>query len=338
MRKFSGFIFLLAVMFFGLVACGKDAEDIIHEADSIVDLEENEEDEEVEEATEESAAPLEDYTPEFLVDVEDGIEVYIKGKATLEDNILSLDIESNIEEDGSIDYSIYTLDGMLSAGSGGSLFVEEDGSFFHEKDIKDISEEYGDGIFVTLAFNPESSPSDEIQDLYAKGDKLTGPFVRLFKDFKNEITRIASTSFFLIPDKDGKAEVEFGEPEWDVPEDYGDGKVRIEPDAKIDNNFIIIEGKSNLIEGSELIFQLIDEDEYIITPRVMANTNPDGSFFMSFRITEEIEEHEQIFVRVSFEPSEYEWDTVVEHYGAEGENISGELVEDGEASIVVPVN
>ena len=209
--------------------------------------------------------------------------------------------------------------------------VVEDGIFTTETELG--YEDLEDGLYLEFGFIPKEKRFVDLGDVYGeKGEKLSGPFVQLIEDSDEEITKGIKTHLYLIPDEDRKAEAEIKTPEWDLLEDYGDGYIRIEADAEIDEPFIKINGKSNIIEGLKVYLTLLNEDSDYIASGYPVNIQPDGSFDFVYTIDEKIEEAEERHLLVEFVPGDHKVETVLQHYGEEGEYLSGDLVEYGEAA------
>src|SRR5690625_4926569 len=261
--------------------------------------------------------------------------VMLNGKMTYEDNVLTVEGESNLPEEASLTIApSATEDDMIFIGVTRYAKIEADGSFYKELPIP---KEYEGNLLVKLSFQPGETDDDFIHDLYGeKGEYLEGSFVRLYEHI-DEVKQGIQTEVYLLLDDNGKAEAKIAEPEWDIPVDLGDFKIRIEATAEVIDEFIEVHGESNLIEGSELSFSLFDDEDNLTLGGGYVQAKPDGSFLQFIEIPEDAENLDEYTLTISFELSQYKWENVVEHYGEDGSKLSGELVEDEEASITIPV-
>lgn len=137
--------------------------------------------------------------------------------------------------------------------------------------------------------------------------------------------------------KDGGMTVPIKAPKWEKPQDYGSPEVWIETEVEEDDQFIYIEGKSNLLEGSSLSGS-INIPGYIsfgFSDRVL--TNPDGSFHMAIRHPktkiDNLSEYELI---IRFTPSDgNSYHYILETYGEQGEKLQGKLVEKEDKDTII---
>ena len=262
------------------------------------------------------------------------VNVMLNGKMTYEDNILTVEGESNLPEGTSLTIAPVAIDDTVFIGVTRPIQTEADGTF---SDELTIPEEYKGDLLVSIAFKPGDTDDDFIHEIYGKeGEHLEGPFVRLY-EYIDEVKQGIQTEVYLSLDESGRAEAEIAEPEWDIPEDLGDYDIRMDATAEADKEFIEVHGESNLIEGSELSFSLFDDEDNLTLGGGYVQAKPDGSFLQFIEIPEDAENLDEYTLTISFELSQYKWENVVEHYGEDGSKLSGELVEDEEASITIPV-
>lgn len=261
-------------------------------------------------------------------------EVRITGTATYENNVLTIEGQTNLVEDASLTIAPGTLDRSTFIGVTGSVLVESDGSF--SKEVK-IPRDYEHGIYLRIFFRPDKDTNEEVQDLYGEeGEKLEGPFIRSYERI-DEIMQEAYTSVYLPLEDADSVTGEFGDPGWQEPEDLGDENIRVEATAEAGKNFIDIQGESNLIEGVELSVSHIDEDDREINSSRNIHTYPDGSFRTWIEIDDEVDSLKETYIKIDYQPTAFNWENTIEQYGENGEKMSGELVEDGRVIVTIPV-
>lgn len=262
-------------------------------------------------------------------------EVTLQGKMTYEDNVLTVEGETNLPEEASLTIApSATDDDMVFVGVISYAKIDSDGSFYEELSIP---QEYEGNLLVTLRFQPGETDDDFIHDLYGeKGEDFEGPFVRLYERI-DEVKKGIETEILLTLDDKGRAEAEITEPEWDIPDDLGDYEIRMDARAEVKEDFIEVHGESNLIEGSQISFYLYDSEGFLKSGGGYTNVLPDGSFFRIIDPFEDIENLDQYELEISFKPSQYEWENVVEHYGEDESQLKGDLIEDDKASITIPL-
>lgn len=102
-----------------------------------------------------------------------------------------------------------------------------------------------EGIFqIEVVFKPEDQDENN-KDYYDQ--KLEGNFVRNYTDTEESLLK-ASFQATASTEKDEKITIQ--EPVWDIPDDYGDVNIRIEPNVTKNDDYIIIGLDSNLLEGT----------------------------------------------------------------------------------------
>ncbi len=182
-------------------------------------------------------------------------------------------------------------------------------------------------LFLLKSDFNQNTRSENIKKHYTPSDKeLKGPFVRLYEE--NEELKKQVAVDFRLELKDGGMTVPIKAPKWQKPQDYGSPEVWIKTKVEEDDQFIYIEGKSNLLEGSSLSGS-INIPGYIsfgFSDRVL--TNPDGSFHMAIRHPktkiDNLSEYELI---IRFTPSDgNSYHYILETYGEQGEKLQGKLV------------
>ena len=115
-------------------------------------------------------------------------------------------------------------------------------------------------------------------------------------------------------------------PDWsDVPDDYGDTDVWMEVEATTKHNYLYFEGKSNLLEGSYITANITDPNDLPSSAWSSSNTevNPDGSFQLQIHYWDIREGMQMHF---EFDPDNNSWDSILDTFGEERENLEGDLV------------
>lgn len=275
--------------------------------------------------------------PKSLREVEDGVDVSIVGEASFEDRLLTLDVETNLIEGTTISINTIAFDEEKSQLTEPEFLHLKDDTSFTES--IEIPEEHDSGFEVELRFSPDYPEDSNYAKVYGdKGQKLTGPFIHTVDDFIGKgIFKEAKTSFYVFPDEDGKFETTFGEPEREIPQDLGDKEIRLEVEATADDEYIYIDGKSNLLEAAVLSINIIDEDDQYINAGGYALTNPDGSFNLIFEYEDEYKQYDEKYILIYFAPIDLSASWIIEQYGVDGKKMKGNLVKDNHVSIVVPL-
>lgn len=268
---------------------------------------------------------------------EDDIEVSLAGKAKLEDQVLELDVETNLIKGTTVSIHLYSIDDMRSH--------IKDPKFIHLKnetsftDEFDIPSEYKSGFEVEIKFSPDYPEESHYAELYgAKGEKLTGPFVHLIEYLsKDDIYKEANVKFYVLPDKQGRFETKFDEPDLSFPDDLGDTSIRLEAEAKADDQYLYVTGESNLLEGAIMNVSVVDKNEDYIDLGSFAKTNPDGSFDLVYEFGKEVNEEQDKFALILFSPLELSASWIIEAYGENGEKMEGNLVKDNYVRLLIPI-
>lgn len=343
------YIYLIISLFtiFLLVACSTDKEEKKSEDTVEVDTEEDESEEEAsdEDVNEESEAPEESTDEQeeekesderaALDDSESDYSqgdynIYIGGEVTETDDKILIDGNSNLipgsrvvgEVSVSTDTNYYwareTKEYEYLADT--TELVDENGDFQMEIDYHG---EQGKETAVSVKFDFDGQQDDEVLRHYGdRGQKLEGGYIYQHRgetggrDPKNIFKKAEVVTVFTTGEE--KIVRQFKEPNWyDIPEDMGDSRVWMEvEEVNDDGQYFYIHGRSNLIEGSRISLYRHHsrEAETVI--------KPDGSF--DFKFDYEYKEHPFM---IEFKPDNHQWNIVEETYGAEGQNLVGNLVE-----------
>src|SRR5699024_5393329 len=147
----------------------------------------------------------------------------------------------------------------------------------------------------------------------------------------------AKTSFYVLPNKDGKFETSFGDIEENIPRDLGHLNIRLEAEAKADDDYIYIDGQSNLLGGSILSVIVLNKEEEFINMGQYVIVNPDGSFNLIMENQDDYDQYDELFIEFSFAPTELSSSWIIEHYGVEGEKMKGDLVKNNHTYLIIPI-
>jgi len=136
----------------------------------------------------------------------------------------------------------------------------------------------------------------------------------------------ASYTFDIDTRKAMPYTIDLETPDWsDVPDDYGDTDVWMEVEATTKHNYLYFEGKSNLLEGSYITGNITDPNDLPSSAWSSSNTevNPGGSFQLRIHYWDIREGMQMHF---EFDPDNNSWDSILDTFGEEGENLEGDLV------------
>ncbi|WP_174614148.1 hypothetical protein [Virgibacillus ihumii] len=102
----------------------------------------------------------------------------------------------------------------------------------------------------------------------------------------------------------------------------------MEADATYNKNLVFIDGKSNLIEGSELSLTILSPEGARTGSGDKIRVNPDGTFHAQIENPSQSKSLKNYTLRFIFKPSEYSWENVWKQYGKKGQHTTGNLIED----------
>lgn len=204
----------------------------------------------------------------------------------------------------------------------GDFQVDQHGDFEFEMDINDEKLD-NEPFIVQVAYLPETSDDAEAKSIYGKfGEHLKGPFKHKYTHLKE--TRYGAFTYAYLELTPGNS-VNLAPFKSEIPDDYGDLKIRIEPDKVVTNdNYYDITMKSNLTELTH-----IDARVTVPDTKVKSNTTvrPDGSF--RFRIPRpDAKDIDTKSVVITIEATSEGALETEEIYGQHGEKFKGELVEE----------
>lgn len=304
MKQF--FMILLVAIFISACSQTEDNSDKTVEEDAVAEAQDND--------IEKNAAENEQEEDEAASDLGD-LEVKLSGEATVEEDKITIEGESNLLPGTKIWSS-----GVTDAGFGSSTFtdtaeVQDDGSFLFEfKEVKNST-------YVTLKLY---NNNNETAAHYGEHlEKVEGPQVYV-TDTHGEFE--AKADFHIDINKEKPYTIPIEIPEWEEEaDDYGDPDIWMEAEVDSDHQYLYFYGKSNLMEGSQVGGNLMKASGIIDAfSSGFTRINPDGSF------TLQVPYHKLekgMYMPISYQPQRNTWEDVVAAYGEHGEKLKGDLVE-----------
>ncbi|WP_284141430.1 hypothetical protein [Virgibacillus sp. LDC-1] len=226
----------------------------------------------------------------------------------------------------------------LLPGSKIQLVVKGENAILIQTDTQAIVNENGDFVFhrnlpkgvngilhVEIEFDPRFQ-SRSIAQHYE--EKMSGNFVRLFSEL-HEMYSVATFQHTVFLE-DEEVTFPIKEPAWDIPEDYAMPDIWIEVDLKEQGAYLVIQMKSNIIEGTFLRANAAIPGYITAGFQGTAYTNPDGTavFYMENpRKDRRIKNLQTYEIVLSMDPEEGKnGQHVREQYGEGGEKLLGEFV------------
>lgn len=243
-------------------------------------------------------------------------DVYLGGEMIETEDKIIIHGESNLLPGSRVIGEVLVEDDTVFAHT--SELVQEDGTFHMEIDHHDYKEE----TKVAVRFHFDGNQKDEIKRHYGdRGQKLTGPYIyqhqrKVGGRSPKDIYQQAKAEVTFVPEEE-LAVRHFKEPDWyEIPEDIGDPRVWIEiEEINNDQEYYYLHGRSNLLEGSKIRGKFhLNQDETLVMP--------DGSFDLKI----EYEYQEDTPFIIEFKPFDYQWNTIEEAYGKDGQKLVGDLV------------
>ncbi|PYF05614.1 OmpA family protein [Ureibacillus chungkukjangi] len=124
---------------------------------------------------------------------------------------------------------------------------------------------------------------DEIEAVYGEdGENLEGPFVQKHEIIDEEYQKISASILVLPTIEQTVYPIETPKRE-KVPDDYGSAEVWIETELTNDHRYFYVKGKSNLLEGTELVASYFSSEEAAVAQNwISSSTNVvnDGTFLI----------------------------------------------------------
>ncbi|AXF56237.1 hypothetical protein [Salicibibacter kimchii] len=314
----------------GALLAGCVEEDVQTDEDSEQDIGADAEEEE--ENINEEADVGEDVTAEADENIE------FSGGIEIDGNDMTVTGETNLMPGAEIEGEV-RMDDVASFGTDDSFEIEEDGAFELEHTIPD----YDRTTHYRLVFNPYNQENQDVIDFYGgEGENIEGDFLRLDEEYDEEDVSIQVASFehILPPDFDEQQSISIEAPNWDLPEDQGETDIRLDVKTSEEDNHYCISGGSNLVEGARVHGYLRIPGYQAIGYSGQVHANPDGSFELRVNIPDDLDDYEEDpYLVVTMNPNQSnQWEHIAEYYGEEGEDLEGELAEEGSVELEIPLD
>jgi hypothetical protein len=315
---------ILVILIVVLAACGNNQDEKASKMDSAQEETSEKEKQESDKDEDNDKESVETTVLKAREDAGD-YKVKLEGEIHRKDNEITVTGTTNLLPGAKMFLYTEPLDGAI-IGSAGTTLVEEDGSFILEDTIPD-GYKYP-VIYTKIIFKPSAS-SDEVNQHYSEdGSKLEGPFIRLDEEGGEHQKQIVALNEIDLSQPESTVKIE--EPEWSKPDDYGDVQIRMETEVTEDEEFIYINGKSNIFEGASVTGS-VSAEGYIITGfNDRADVLPDGSFRLVIpNPMTEIKDLKSYQVKIMFDPADANGLSYIqETYGEKGEKLKGGLIQD----------
>lgn len=263
------------------------------------------------------------------------LNVWFEGEIELADNTLTARGKTNLIPRSNMRLSLDSEQYILIGTSDWNR-VSEDGEFELTTKIPDNV----DGlIHLEIAFKP-ADQIDDIKTHYADG--LEGGFVRLYTDTIETYEKASFTATISVDDQPQKVLIE--EPAWDIPSDYGDPNIRIEPKVEQNDEFIIVHVDSNLIDATRIGGRISIPNYITFGFSDQKYTNPDGSatLYIENPLNDErIKNVTEYDILIRVDPTDgNNGPHVIEAYGEKGERFEGNYIktEDGIKTVEMKLN
>ncbi|APC47560.1 OmpA family protein [Virgibacillus halodenitrificans] len=242
------------------------------------------------------------------------MKVELSGKASIKEESVIIDGESNLLPGTFIYSSGVTDSGFASSNFINKAEVQEDGSFTFEFD--------GISKSTTVKLKLYNT-KDETKKHYGENlEKVTGP--QKYKT-ENHGEFEVKTEFYINADLPMPYTIPIEIPKWEKePENYGDTNVWMEAKVDSDHRYLYFHGKSNLVEGTQVGGNL-RKASGIIDAFSFGHTrvNPDGTFELRVPYHQL---KQGMYMPIQVKPKNNSWDDFVSAYGEQGEKWKGNLV------------
>ena len=257
-------------------------------------------------------------------------EVRLEGEFQIDNKFVSVKGMTNLLPESKLVLSIESEYGLLVGGIDRTE-VNENGEFELEYILPDEVEGI---VHIELKFEP-ANQYGEIKNHYL--NQLGGSFVRNYAK-SNEIYQKVSFQQSATIDG-GQHNFSITEPSWDLPEDYGNPKVWIEPVIEKQDDYVVVKINSNIIEDT-FILARADIPNYITSGfQGYSYTDPDGSTVLYIHDPEKdsrIKNLTEYDIVITMDPSHHNnGPHVTEVYGENGQNLAGDFVNDEDETKVV---
>lgn len=244
------------------------------------------------------------------------LEIWYEAEVTLDEDKVTVEGESNLIPGAEISSSgvsdHWPVDDFYEEAE-----IKEDGTFSFE------FPNYETEVEVTLKL---STIRDSTAEHYGENlENATGNQVNL-TDTPGEYQ--SAYTFIVDPRKERPYTIDLTTPDWEdnIPSDYGDTDIWMEVESTTEHNYLYFEGKSNLVEGSQIKGDISDPDDLISSAwsSSSARVKPDGSFQLHIHYWDLKDGMEMNF---QFDPDQDSWENVIDTYGENGEDLTGDLVQ-----------
>lgn len=323
-------LFLLSFLFFFLVACSSA------DNESTNTDKEPEQNEEQNETNEENAEEEENGSNDVSFEVNDtkgpedqgDLNVWYEGDVEIVGKKITVKGTTNLLPESRVQLLVDSVDGVLF-GSGDQTSVEPSGAF---ELVGNLPDDYEGITTIELSFNVGDQYSEEIKEHYEEG--ITGDFAQLYyDDFEEVMSQKASFNTTVLIDGSEQS-LPIESPTWDIPEDQGEHNIWIEPTIKKEQDYVVLNIKSNLVEEARIRARA-SIPNYITTGfQGIADINPDGTAVIYIKDPEKddrIKDMTEYEIVITLEPSvDSHAINVIEAYGEYGEKLEGDLIVDTE--------
>ncbi|MDN4493040.1 OmpA family protein [Ureibacillus aquaedulcis] len=257
-------------------------------------------------------------------------DIQLSGEVVNENGKLTVNGKSNLME-GTI-VEIDWLDRPFSVRNPICLLcdkgteVDENGDFTFEipTDLKDNGY-----VLVTMEVVLGGlAQTDEVKAVYGEhGENLEGPFVYKHEIIDEEYQKIFASTLVMPGGEETVYPIETPKRE-EVPDDYGSTDVWVETELTNDHHYFYVKGKSNLIEGTEMVASYFSSEEAAVAQNWIssnANVVSDGSFSLQVPY-DTITETGYLVITSKPKSSHILQTKMNETYGESFERMSGEQV------------
>ncbi len=279
-----------------------------------------------------------DSTEEVSFEVNQGLEdqgdleVKFEGDIHVENKVVSVKGTTNLLPESQLTLLVDSEDGVL-IGTSDRARVNENGSFELETTLPDNVE----GILhIEVKFEPTSQDVEEIKNHYL--NELSGGFVRNYVEL-DETYQKASFQQTITLDEGEEQTFAITEPSWEIPDDYGEATVWIEPEIEKQGDYVAVKINSNIIDGTFIQARASIPDYITWGIQGSGYINPDGSAVLYFEDPEKdsrIKNLTEYDIIITMEPSNSNnGPHVTEIYGENGQNLAGDFVDTEDGSKVI---
>lgn len=258
------------------------------------------------------------------------LEVALEGDIHVANKGVSVKGTTNLLPESRLILIINSEDGVL-IGTSDQTLVKENGEFELESSLPEKVEGV---VHIEVKFEP-ANQSEEIKNHYL--NELSGSFVRNYTD-SGETYQKASFQKTVTLDE-GEQTFAITEPSWDIPDNYGEAAVWMEPEIEKQEDYVVVKLNSNIIDGT--FIQARAHIPNYITSGIHGYSyiNPDGSAVLYIEDPEKdsrIKNLTEYEIIITMDPSHSNNGSLVtEAYGESGQNLAGDYVDTENDSKVI---